>query len=53
LGETSVALPPGFGSVIAIYPESPAYQTTAASGIHAAIVGNGAEWRVLHVAIEP
>ena len=53
LAETSVVLPPNFGAVQAIYPESPAYQTAPAQGIHAAIVGATAQFAVSHAAIEP
>lgn len=53
LGQHQVALPAGFGRVIAIYPESPAYQNSAAQGIHAALVGDAEQHRVLHVAIQP
>jgi hypothetical protein len=51
--ETVVTLPQDFGSVDAIYPESPAYQTGAASGIHVALVGSSEQNRVLHVGVEP
>ena len=47
------ALPTGFGSIVAIYPESPVYQVAAAQGTHAVVVGSGSENETLHVAIEP
>jgi len=53
LAETLVALPASFGAVLAIYPESPAYQDLPASGVHVALVGATAQNEVLHVAIEP
>jgi len=46
-----VALPSGFGEVMAIYPESPAYQTIAAQGIHAAVVGQTKQNSVVSVAV--
>ncbi|MBW2453042.1 MAG: hypothetical protein JRI68_00950 [Deltaproteobacteria bacterium] len=53
LSETAVTLPSSFGSVVAIYPESPAYQKTAATGIDVAVVGQTDQNVALHVAIEP
>lgn len=49
LVEHSVALPPGFGPVYAIYPETSAYQTSAVSGLNVALVGKGKEHVVIHV----
>jgi hypothetical protein len=51
LPETQVELPGGFGSVLAIYPESTTYQT-AAPGFHVAVVGDGAENLAIHVSLE-
>jgi len=51
LAEQSVTLPAGFGNVVAIYPESPAYQTAAANQFHAAVVGATEQNIVVHVAI--
>lgn len=53
LKENHVALPAGFGPVLAIYPESTAYQTTAVSGLNFALVGAGKENVVAHVSIAP
>ncbi len=53
VGEQKLSLPAGFGSIVAIYPESPAYQATPAQGIHAVVVGSTKESETLHVAIEP
>jgi hypothetical protein len=52
LPEVPIALPTGYGAVIAIYPESPAYQTTPAQGIHAVVVGQTEQNVATHVAIE-
>lgn len=50
---TPDVLPNGFGRVLAIYPESPAYQTTPSSGLHVAVVGDGAEHVAGHVHLAP
>lgn len=52
LAEHTLALPSDFGAVLAIYPESPAYQLAAPSGIHVALVGATKQYLVLHAAIE-
>jgi hypothetical protein len=49
LAESHVELPADFGMVMAIYPESPVYQPTSATGAHVAIVGETAQWSVTHV----
>jgi hypothetical protein len=51
LPESTIALPSGFGAVMAIYPESPAYQTILAQGIHAAVVGATTQNSVLSVGL--
>ncbi len=53
LTETLVALPSSFGGVMAIYPESPAYQNAPAAGLHVALVGATDQNVVLHVDAEP
>jgi hypothetical protein len=52
LAESTAQLPAGFGSVLAIYAESPMYQVTEAQGIHVALVANSQENVVLHAALE-
>jgi hypothetical protein len=49
--ESTIALPSGFGEVMAIYPESPAYQTIPAQGIRAAVVGEATQNSVLSVGL--
>jgi hypothetical protein len=51
LPETTVTLPEGFGWVVAIYPESPMYQNTAASGLHVVVVGDAAQNVAAHVSL--
>jgi hypothetical protein len=53
LAESTTPLPAGFGSVQAIYPESPMYENVPAAGIHVALVGKGQENVVAHAALEP
>ncbi|MFO0566274.1 MAG: hypothetical protein U0263_11465 [Polyangiaceae bacterium] len=50
--EQTVALPAGFGAVLAIYPETTAYQTSSVSNLNVALVGKGKEHVVLHVGLE-
>src|SRR5262249_28449384 len=51
LPESTIALPTGFGEVLAIYPESPAYQTIPAQGVHVAVVGQTTQNSVVSVAV--
>jgi hypothetical protein len=53
LAPAAIGLPPGFGPVQAIYPESPAYQTLAADGVHVVLVGQAQQNVALHVGIDP
>ncbi len=52
LAEHPVDLPDSTGQIYAIYPESAAYQSDPAQGIHVAVVGSKQQSVVTHVAIE-
>ncbi len=50
---TVEVLPPGFGQLYAIYPESPMYQHEAAEGVHVAVVGSAEQHVAAHVVLQP
>jgi hypothetical protein len=49
----TIALPSGFGAVLALYPEAAVTQADAVGGMSFGVVGAGRENEALYVAIEP